>query len=144
MARTAKEFFDWYHTVRHHLKGTYAERRVAEAKMIEDWFRELEVGDHAHVCHWSDVSPVTVIKKTAQTMTVRFDKAERDPNWKPEWEIGGFAAHCTNNDEQKWIIEEDPNGKTEVFRWHKSSNHFENTIGETLIPGWMKKYDYNF
>lgn len=144
MVRTSKEFFDWFHTVRHHLEGTYSERAAAEQKMIADWYHEMNVGDHAHVCHYSDVDPVTIIKKTATTLTVRFDKAERDPSWKPEWVIGGFAAHCTNNDEQKWIIEEDPNGQVEVFRWHKRSNRYENTIGEALIPGWMKKYDYNF
>lgn len=144
MARTAKEFFDFYHTERRKLAGSYAERTAAEAKMFSDWFHELDVGDRAHVCHYSDISPVTVIKKTASTLTVRFDKAEPDPDWKPEWEVGDFCAHCTNNDSQKWIIEENPDGRTEVFRWHKRTNHFENTIGETLIPGWMKKYDYNF
>ena len=144
MARTSKEFFDWYHTERWNLEGSYEERQAAEAKMFEDWYREMEVGDHAHVNHWSDVSPVTIIKKTAQSMTVRFDKAELDPSWKPEWVAGGFSAVCLNNDDQKWIIEEDPNGKTETFRWHKRSNHFENGCGETLVPGWVKHYDYNF
>ena len=144
MARTSKEFFEYYHNARRNLKGTYAEREAAKAKMFEEWFRELEVGDHAHICHYSDISPVTIVKKTAQSMTVRFDKAERDPNWKPEFVIGGFSAHCTNNDEQKWLIEEDPNGRTEVFRWHKRTNHFENGCGEKLLPGWMKHYDYNF
>lgn len=144
MARTSKEFFDWFHTVRHHLSGSYSERQAAEAKMFADWYHEMEVGDHAHVCHWSDVSPVTIVKKTATTLTVRFDKAERDPNWKPEWVVGGFSAVCLNNDDQKWIIEEDQNGKTEVFRWHKRANRYENQIGERLYPDWQKKYDYNF
>lgn len=142
--RTAKEFIEWYHTERHNLKGTYAERRAAEEKMWADWFHEMDVGDHAHVCHYSDVSPVTIVKKTATTLTVRFDKADQDPSWKPEWIPGGFSAICTNNDEQRWIIEENPNGRTEIFRWHKRSNHYENTAGESLIPGWKKHYDYNF
>ena len=144
MKRTSKEFFEWYHAERRHITGSYSERQAAEDKMLADWYHEMEVGDHAHVCHYSDVSPVTIIKKTATTLTVRFDKAEKDPTWHPEWEVGGFSAVCLNNDDQKWIIEEDPNGKTEVFRWHKSSNRYENTIGERLYPEWRKHYDYNF
>ena len=142
--RTAKEFFDWYHEVRWELEGTYEERREAELKMFADWYHEMNVGDQAHICHWSDRSPVTIIKKTATTLTVRYDKATRDPNWKPEFVIGGFSAYCTNNDEQVWNIEEDPNGKTEVFRWSKRMNCYKNTADEKLLPEWMKKYDYNF
>ena len=144
MVRTSEEFFSWYHNARHHLTGTYEERQAAERKMISDWLHELEVGDHAHICRYSDIDPVTVVKKTATTITVRKDKAVRDPAWKPEFIPGGFSAHCVNNDEQKWIITEDPNGDTEVFRWHKRTNRYENTAEETLYPGWMKKYDYNF
>lgn len=144
MARTAAEFFPWYYEARRNLSGTLAERSAAEDKMFSDWYHEMSVGDHVHICHWSDVSPATVVRKTATTLTVRLDKAERDPSWLPEWEPGGFAGVCTNNDDQRWIIEEDPNGRTVVFRWHKRKNRYENTAGEGLYPGWLKKYDYNF
>lgn len=142
--RTAEEFFKAYHKDRWNLTGTFEEREAAERKMFADWFHELDVGDHAHICRYSDIDPVTVIKKTETTLTVRIDKGELDPTWKPEFVIGGFAAHCTNNDSQRWILEEDPNGEVEVFRWHKRTNRYENSIGEKLIPGWKKKYDYNF
>lgn len=142
MKRTSKEFFEQYHSERWNFVGTYEERRAQEHQMFMDWWNELEVGDHAHVCHWSDVSPVTVIKRTAKTVTVRYDKAERDPNWKPEWVVGGFSSHCTNNDDQKWIITEDPNGRVETFRLRKSG--WRNSADEKLSPEWMKHYDYNF
>lgn len=142
--RTSKEFFDMYHKERWNLTGTYEERQAAERKMFADWYNEMDVGEHAHICHYSDVSPCTVIKRTKTTITVRYDKATRDPDWKPEWIVGGFSAHCTNNDEQRWIIEEDPNGKTDIFRWHKNANCFKNTCGEKLFPEWAKHYDYNF
>ena len=144
MKRTAKEFFEQYHTERWNLEGTYDERRKAELKMFEDWYKEMEVGDHCHIKHWSDVSPCTVIKRTKSTITVRYDKAERDPNWKPEWIVGGFSAHCTNNEDQEWIISEDPDGRVETFRWRKTRNCFMNTAEEKLFPEWMKFYDYNF
>lgn len=140
MKRTSKEFWKWYHEERWNVP--LAERDEWEYNAYMEWLNELEVGDHAHICHWSDVSPVTVIKRTAKTITVRYDKATRDPEWKPEFEVGGFSAHCTNNDEQKWIIEEDPNGRTDTFRLRKVG--WRNAADEKLYPGWMKRYDYNF
>ena len=142
MKRTSKEFFEQYHTARWNFTGTYDERVEKEHQMFMDWWNELEVGDHAHIQHYSDVSPVTVIKRTAKTITVRYDKAESDPNWKPEFEVGGFSAHCTNNDEQKWIITEDPNGRTDTFRLRKCG--WRNSADEKLFPEWAKHYDYNF
>ena len=142
--RTSEEFFEMYHKVRWEFKGNYEERRAQELKLFADWYNEMDKGEHCHIHHWSDVSPCTVIKRSKTTITVRHDKAERDPNWKPEWIPGGFSAVCTNIDEQKWIIEEDENGYVETFRWHKNANCYENTAGEKLLPGWAKYYDYNF
>ena len=142
--RSANEFFEAYHKARWNMTGTWQEKMQAERKMFEEWYKEAEVGDKMHIQHWSDVSPCTVIKRTATTITVRTDKGELDPAWKPEFVTGGFSAHCTNNNEQEWIIEDDPNGAVETFRWHKRENCFMNRSGEKLFPGWMKFYDYNF
>ena len=142
MKRTTKEFYDeYYKKIR---EVSWREQEEVERRMRDEWYHEMEVGDHCHICHYSDVSPVTIIKKTANTLTVRFDKATRNPNWKPEFEIGGFSAVCTNIDTQQWDIEEDENGSTEVFRWSKRYNQYRNTCGEKLFPEWMKYYDYNF
>lgn len=140
MKRTSKEFWNWYHEEKWNVP--IRERDEWEYKAKMDWWNELEVGDHAHICHWSDVSPVTVVKRTAKTITVRYDKATRNPNWKPEWEAGGFSAVCTNIDEQEWIIEEDENGKTETFRLRNVG--WRNSADEKLYPEWAKYYDYNF
>lgn len=142
MNRTSKEFLSQYHSIDRNYSLSYEEREAIQHQMLLDWWNELEVGDHAHICHYSDVSPVTVIKRTAKTITVRYDKADLDPNWKPEWITGGFSAHCTNNSEQRWIITEDPDGRTDVFRLRKTG--WRNTAGEKLLPEWKKHYDYNF
>jgi len=142
MKRTTEQFYKEYYEKKAHL--SWREWDDVERKMRDEWYHEMDVGDHAHICHYSDVSPVTVIKKTATTLTVRMDKATRDESWKPEWVVGGFSAHCTNIDEQKWIIEEDENGSVEVFRWSKRYNQYRNTSGEKLFPEWRKYYDYNF
>ena len=143
MKRTAKEFFEEYYEARREANG-YIEAEELRQKMFADWYHEMEVGDHAHVSLWSDIEPVTIIAKTKTTLTVRYDKAERDQSWKPEFVIGGFSAHCTNNEEQRWIISEDPNGSTEVFRWSKKMNCYKNTADCKLFPEWKKVYDYNF
>ena len=147
MKRTSKEFFENYYeatSYKHHL--SYDEREELRLRLFKEWYDEMEVGDHCHICHWTDVSPCTVIKRTPTTITVRHDKATRRPEWKPEWVIGGFSAHCTNNDDQEnaWIIEEDPNGYTEVFRWSKRINAYKNASDEKLSPEWAKFHDYNF
>ena len=142
--RTAKEFFDTYYYNINHFNGSYDECRKYELQMFSDWYHEMDVGDKAHVRMWSDECPVTIIKKTATTLTVRKDKAVLDPNWKPEFVLGGFSAHCTNNDEQKWIISDDPDGDIEVFRWSKRLNCFKDKCDCKLLPGWAKVHDYNF
>lgn len=140
MKRTSEEFWNWYHEERWNIPAT--DRDIWQCNAMLEWWNELEVGDHAHICHWSDISPVTVIARTAKTITVRYDNAELDPAWKPDFILGGFSAHCTNNNEQQWIITENPNGKVETFRLRKIG--WRNKNNEKLYPGWLKRYDYNF
>lgn len=141
---TAKEFFDTYYKAYNHFNGSYDECEKMRLQMFSDWYHEMDVGDKAHVRMWTDEYPVTIIKKTATTLTVRRDKAVLDPNWKPEFVIGGFSAHCTNNDNQQWIITDDPDGDVEVFRWSKRINCYKDNSDCKLLPGWAKVHDYNF
>lgn len=144
MKRTREEFLNWYHDSRWKIPTKI--RDEWERKAWADWYHEMEISDHAHICHWSDVSPCTIIKKTKTTLTVRYDKARKSDKWNPQYIPGGFVAHCINNDNQSdwWIIEENPEGSVETFRWSNKYNSYRNTCGETLHPGWMYKYDYNF
>jgi hypothetical protein len=146
MKRTREQFMEEYNEKRWHFDGTYEERREQEKQMFKDWYDEMEVGDHCHIAHWSDVSPCTIINRTKTTITVRYDKATLKDTWKPEFVLGGFCAHCLNNEDQDdaWDIEEDENGHTDVFRWSKKFNCYKNKCDEKLFPGWLKKYDYNF
>ena len=121
----------------------YYGRQAALESLREEWNKSMEVGDRASVHLYTDDNPCTIIKKTATSLTARYDKATRDPSWKPEWVVGGLSAICTNQEDQKWIIEEDPNGATETFRWHKNEGAYMHN-GCRLTPGWYKKYDYNF
>ncbi len=115
-------------------------------QIFSEWLQQLRVGDHAHICHYSDITPCTVIRRTKTMIVVRNDKAERSEKWDPQWVTGGFAGHCINNDDQRdwWICEEDPNGSTETFRWHRKIGRWVNSSDEKLYPEWRKHYDYNF
>ena len=115
-----------------------------QSRIVSEWCNELAVGDHCHINHWSDVSPCTVIRRTPCSITVRYDKAKLSEGWKPEFIPGGFSAHCINQEDQKWDIEEDPDGKTETFRWSKKYGVWKNRCDEKLFPEWEKYYDYNF
>ena len=67
---------------------------------------------------YTDRSPFEVVKVVSdQTLEIRAMKAERNPNWYPEWVAGGFSAICTNDNEQEWIITSAP--KATVFRIRK-------------------------
>lgn len=117
------------------------------SQIVAEWLNSLQVGDHAHVCRYTDIEPCTVIKRTACSITVRYDKAELNGTWKPEVVLGGFVGHCVNNHDQVyggWDIEEDLDGMTETFRWSTKYQRWYNNAGEQLKPEWLKFYDYNF
>ena len=142
MKRTRAELNKELETVRRELP--YDAYQEKQRQMTAEWYNELEPGDHCHKCCWSDIEPCTVINRTAKSITVRFDKATLAKDWKPEFVTGGFSAICTNIHDQRWDIEEDPEGEVEVFRWSKRLNCFKNKSDERLYPGWYKFYDYNF
>ena len=141
------QWFDEWHAKREKGDNSYPnwdyEEKINE--MRREWRQSLEVGDRVHICHYSDITPATIIKKTKTSLTVRHDKAHLD-GWKPEMIPGGFSVVCLNDSDQigHWIIEEDSEGSIEVFRWSKRYNRYKNTSDEFCEPEWMKYYDYNF
>lgn len=107
----------------------------------------VKVGDGATIVYWSDRHAGTVIKKTKCSITIQRDKATLDPNFKPEFITGGFAAHCTNQDEQTYTYEKDENGSTYTFRWSKKRNRYQQGGSDysiRAIKGRHEFYDYNF
>lgn len=104
----------------------------------------VKVGDGVTVRLWSDRHAATVIKVTKCSITVQQDKATLDPNFKPEWIVGGFAGHCTNQDEQTYTYERDPNGSIYTFRWSKKYGTYGTPGNLRLMKGRHEFYDYNF
>lgn len=107
--------------------------------------RELDVGDGCTVRLYTDCHAATVIRKTKTTITVRRDKATLDPSWKPEWVEGGFSAICTNQNEQSYTYEPNPDGETYTARWNERYGRYINDAqGFRITPGRHEFYDYNF
>lgn len=116
------------------------------ARTIRQEYLDIEVGDGATICLWSDREACTVIRRTAKTLYVQRDKATLDPSFKPEYIPGGFSAHCTNDGEQKWIIERDPNGAVTRFNWSEKKGRWQSGSDGSirLKLGRHEHYDYNF
>ncbi len=112
----------------------------AYARFFKD---NVQIGDGATVCYWSDRHAGTVIRKTARTITIRQDKATLSPNWKPEFIPGGFAAHCVNQNEQEWLYEPDEDGRIYVAYWSEKKVGYYSE-GLRVISGRHEFYDYNF
>lgn len=103
----------------------------------------VKVGDGATIHYWSDAHAGTVVKKTAKTLTIRQDKATLAEDWKPEFIPGGFAAHCINQNEQRWTYEPNENGCVYVAYWsEKKCGYYSH--GLHVTPGRHEFYDYNF
>lgn len=104
----------------------------------------VKVGDGVTINLWSDRYAATIIKVTAKTVTVQRDKAILNPDFKPEWIPGGFAAHCTNQEEQRYTYERDENGRTYLFHWSNKYQRYGQPRDLNLSKGRHEFYDYNF
>ena len=94
---------------------------------------------------WSDVNPFEVVRVvSAKTLEIRAMEAERDPTWKPEFILGGFAGHCINQGEQEWLIKS--NEQNPVVRIRLGKKGWKDAHGRRfgLSDKPIKFYDYNF
>ncbi len=125
----------------------YTEREEElEFQIRREQNREIEVGDGATLCLYSDRYACTVIKKTKCTLTLQRDKAIRDPNFKPEWIAGGFAGHCTNQDQQTYTYERNEKGELYVCHWSEKEGRYRHGSDGSMkvIRGRHEFYDFNF
>lgn len=106
----------------------------------------VKVGDGVTFHLYSDAHACTVIKVTKCTVTVQQDTATIDPNFKPEFIAGGFAGHCTNQNEQTYTYERNPNGAVSTYRWSNKYNRYQGGGDGSIVltKGRREFYDYNF
>ena len=112
--------------------------------------RNIKIGDPITYSMYSDAHSYTVTKvMPSHVMAVR-NKEHIDPDWKPNIEPGGFAGHCTNNQDQKWIIEtpsaEDGEKYSERFTVDRKTGNLKSKGSKRfdIYEGARPHYDYNF
>jgi hypothetical protein len=106
---------------------------------------------YANLHGYSQVYAYEVIREVSdKTMEIRRMKATLDPTWKPEFAVGGFAAHCSNQSEQRWLFESDEDAP--IIRMRKVKPSYRNQFrtwksaygGHVLSDTPREFYDYNF
>ncbi|MGN0768147.1 MAG: hypothetical protein ACI4M8_02215 [Christensenellales bacterium] len=121
----------------------YNKKQEQERPIRAEFYQGLEVGDGVTYHLYSDSHACTIIKRTAKTITIQQDTAILSPDFKPEWVVGGFAGHCTNQDEQTYTYERNPKGQILTARWSDKYGAFM-YLGKKITAGRKEFYDYNF
>lgn len=95
---------------------------------------------------YSDIEPFEVVRRVSdKTIEIRMMDAARDESVKMDFVVGGFSAHCTNNDKQRWTITSNP--ANPIIRIRKQKNgDWKSATGSrfALVAEPVKFYDYNF
>ena len=101
---------------------------------------------YANHLGYSDVNPYEVVKVVSgKTLEIRSMTAEKDDSVKLEFQAGGFSAHCSNQQKQKWFINSNPDGEVKRIRLSKNGKWFDKYGNRfSLSDKPVKFYDYNF
>lgn len=131
------------HQYKDKLNNLYDEIEDLKQSIAVEKRRELNVGDGCTYHLYTDAHACTVIKRTPKSITIQQDKATLNPTFKPDFIIGGFCAHCTNQNEQSYTYEPDSNGKIITARWSEKYGAYM-YLGKRITVGRHEFYDYNF
>ena len=108
----------------------------------------LPEGEYLTETLYTDTTPYKVVDRTATTLTLQEVLVERDPEFKPNFIKGGFAGHCTNQDEQTWLYaglgEHTVKVRLVKSRYYGSDKLWGCKGREFIANGANRKYDYNF
>ena len=100
---------------------------------------------YANKIGYSDITPFEVVNVISEkTMEVREMQATIDPTWKPEFHVGGFSAHCSNQNEQRWTYESIEDRQVIRIRLRKDGKWYSKQGRHVLADEPRKFYDYNF
>ena len=94
---------------------------------------------------YTDVTPFEVVRVVSdKTIEVREMSADRDDSVKLDFHVGGFSAHCSDQDAQKWFIKSDEAGR--VIRIRLGKQGWKSACGSrfSLSDQPVRFYDYNF
>lgn len=91
------------------------------------------------------------VKRTAKTVTVAPVEVTGDAEWadRAQFHLGGFAAHCANQEEQTWVFSHIDESHTRTLRVTKTNynkgQHAWTLHGVRYVENRARHvYDYNF
>lgn len=94
---------------------------------------------------YSDVNPYEVVRIISdKTIEVREMDAKLDDSVKLKFHVGGFAAHCSNQCDQRWNISSNPSNQVVRIRLGKQGWKDAHGRRFKLNDRPVKFYDYNF
>jgi len=152
----AQEYISAFPTIAHELilehnqdRRYSAEHCASRGVKPDEVVAILTKPDHekafANQLGYTDVYPFEVIRKVSEKcLEIRGMSAELEQSWKPDFIPGGFAGHCTNQRDQKWIITSDESAR--IFRIRLGKKGWKCRDGNrfTLADEARKFHDYNF
>lgn len=101
---------------------------------------------YANQIGYSDITPFEVIRvvsdKCLEVRSMNYTQTNRD---EMVFHVGGFAAHCSNQADQKWDITPDAEGY--VFKIRKNvRGTWKSKHGDTFAVEAQprRRYDFNF
>ena len=99
----------------------------------------------ANLIGYSDIVPFEVVRVISdKTIEIREMNATLVEGWKPEMIVGGFAAHCVNNNTQEYTYSTREGSPIVRARLHKNGK-WKSIHGEHRLSDEPKRfYDYNF
>jgi len=95
---------------------------------------------------YSDCHPFEITRIVSQqTLEIKAMDSELDPSWKPEFHAGGFAAHCSNQSDQRWTYSSREDAEPVRIRLRKNGRWYDKH-GQRYSLGFapFRFYDYNF
>lgn len=93
----------------------------------------------------TDIEPYEVVRVISdKTIEIRRMNADKDESVELKWAAGGFAGHCVNQRDQKWIIKSDNNSPVIRAR-RRVDGYFHSAYGRHMLNSRpVCFYDYNF
>ena len=101
---------------------------------------------YANQIGYSDVTPYEVVRVVSdKCLEIRAMRYERDKSVALDFKVGGFSAHCANQDEQKWIITSAEDNSVFKIRANKVKGWADKDGNRYKLSDTPRRfYDYNF
>jgi len=100
----------------------------------------------ANLHGWSDIHPFEVIKvNTPNKLTIRpMNHSELLNKDELVFHAGGFSAHCSNQNVQRYTYSSNPEAGTLAIRYSKAKRRWQDADGNIYVLADKPKYFYDF